>query len=424
MRKISLPVVLVMVLLFVCAVSLFAESPMVAGNLVIVGGGLLPQNEVVYGKFLELAQAFRGRDREQLVIGIVPAGSADPVYSAESYIADFVSYGALEQNCHVLPLAVKDDRDTDEDESLWADNGNSPKIAAQVLECDAIWFVGGDQTRYMRVLLDADGKPTPVLQAIWQVYSEGAVLGGTSAGAAIMSDPMLSGGTGYGALAQGVTYEDNYGIEGDNRVFLTPGLGFFPGVLVDQHFSQRARLGRLVVACADQGISLGFGIDEDTALVVYNSEGSVQAIGEGGVTIVDMREAQWSVEPSWKVENARISLIEKGDRYSLQDGSFSLIDVRDTTLGYEYYDADPSHSEMNSNLKDILTLKLIDNLSEQVDCFTFEWDGTEQGSGFLFRFSQDANSEGFWGKINGKETYAVLNVRMDILPFRMKVELE
>lgn len=105
--------------------------------------------------------------------------------------------------------------------------------------------------------------------------SEGMIIGGTSAGAAMMPDMMIVEGDS----------ETNPRIE---IVEMEPGMGFLPGVVIDQHFLQRGRIGRLLSAVTQQPVILGFGIDENTAIAVSNSQ--FEVIGEGAVTVVDLAE--------------------------------------------------------------------------------------------------------------------------------------
>jgi len=118
----------------------------------------------------------------------------------------------------------------------------------------AYFLPGGDQSRITGIIKDTD-----MDVAIHKRFADGAVVAGTSAGAAIMPDKMI--------------------VEGDSQtnprieiVEMAPGLGFLPGVLVDQHFYQRGRLGRLVSALVQEPAVLGFGIDENTAMIVVNNE--------------------------------------------------------------------------------------------------------------------------------------------------------
>ncbi|MFP3471269.1 hypothetical protein R0J90_14605, partial [Micrococcus sp. SIMBA_144] len=93
----------------------------------------------------------------------------------------------------ILPISNHDFKGTEEDESEWTDNKNHPAIAGRILDYDGIWFVGGDQTDITDALLNGDGTKSLALENIWEIYRNGAVLGGTSAGAAIMSDVMIAG---------------------------------------------------------------------------------------------------------------------------------------------------------------------------------------------------------------------------------------
>ncbi|HIK46033.1 MAG TPA: cyanophycinase, partial [Leptolyngbyaceae cyanobacterium M65_K2018_010] len=103
-------------------------------------------------------------------------------------------------------------------------------------------------------------------------HSQGAVIGGTSAGAAMMPDQMIVGG----ASVSNPTVD---------AVELGPGMGFMPGIVVDQHFSQRGRLGRLLAALVQEPAVLGLGIDEDTGIIVRGDE--FEVVGSGSVTVVD-----------------------------------------------------------------------------------------------------------------------------------------
>ncbi|MBU1437748.1 MAG: Type 1 glutamine amidotransferase-like domain-containing protein, partial [Gammaproteobacteria bacterium] len=165
------------------------------GQLVIVGGALSSSNQQVYQKFIELAG---GADHAR--IAVVPVASGQPVKYFRQFQADLQRYGVTPQRVVLLPIAVKDDKLTaDVDESKWQQGGQNVELAADLQKFSGIWFLGGDQT-YITSTLQPDGQPGVVLQAIWQRYQQGAVLGGTSAGAAIMSEVMIAGGDSWGAL--------------------------------------------------------------------------------------------------------------------------------------------------------------------------------------------------------------------------------
>lgn len=118
-------------------------------------------------------------------------------------------------------------------------------------------------------------------------------------------------------------------VEGDSEtnprieiVDMGPGLGFLPGVVIDQHFSQRGRLGRLISALAQQPAVLGFGIDENTAMVVTDNQ--IEVIGEGSVTIVDESEViHNNVDEILKDEalaicGARLHILPHGYKFDLK----------------------------------------------------------------------------------------------------------
>uniref|UniRef100_A0A7C5Y2K7 Cyanophycinase n=1 Tax=Fervidobacterium nodosum TaxID=2424 RepID=A0A7C5Y2K7_9BACT len=408
----------VSILLLVFALAVFSQD--IKGSLVIVGGGNIPQVfeecRLIFQRFIELACEGRGKKVENVRIGIMPTASSKPIQSARSFMEDFKKFGVREENMYIIPIALFNDDSTEKvDESLWRDNANNVSVAQEVEKLDAIWFVGGDQTRYVNTLLK-DGKETPVLRAIWKIYSEGAVLGGSSAGAAIMTDPMISGGTSFDALLRGITYED----DGSPRLFITKGLGFFKGYIVDQHFSKRGRFARLLVAMADQKIQRGFGIDEDTALIVKGMD-EIEVIGRGGVFMLDISNAKIErVAGTWSFEGVRVSYFEKGDKYTISTGKYASIPNRKLIKNNEYYESQWYSVTNFMEIKNIITYDVVDNMRPEVSVLAVE-DITKPGTAFVLRFYKDKSTRGYWGKINEVETYGVLNVLMDLKPVKLTV---
>ncbi len=131
---------------------------------------------------------------------------------------------------------------------------DSADFVKPLLDATGIWFSGGDQSKLTKAYAG-----TKVSEAIKKRYADGAVVGGTSAGAAIMSDVMITGGTDEATTAEG--------------------FGLLPGTVVDQHFTQRKREKRLAGVIAKHPKALGIGIDESTAVVV--SGGVAKVLGEG-----------------------------------------------------------------------------------------------------------------------------------------------
>lgn len=219
------------------------------GTLVLIGGACEPEGEAL-GAFLRLSNALDGGK----IVGITTA-SQDPANSARQWMADFERAGAT----HVeIPIVDRRDRAQDR------------RIVRMIQEADGIFFGGGDQ-----VHLVATVGGSRLDRAVREAYGNGAVICGTSAGAAALTETILAGGE-----------PDEYGQMQD--LHLGPGFGLLGfRAMIDTHFTQRRRLQRLFMVIAQNPELLGLGIDEDTALVVQGHLGEV--VGRGSVTFVDGR---------------------------------------------------------------------------------------------------------------------------------------
>lgn len=265
-----------------CVVALLAAalpaSAAARGPLVIAGGAIADTNAALVRAVLER------RPAGNPAIAIVPAASGVPAEAFERTRALLLAHGADPSDIRLVRIAAADDPATSEDEAQWAEGGASEAELAKIADAGAIWFTGGDQAVLARLLRAPDGRDTPMLALIRRRHREGAVIAGTSAGAAAMSDPMIAGGDPLAAAAAGR--------QGAGFVDLAPGLGLLATGLVDQHFNARDRLARLVAAlmALPPRARLGYGIDEDTALVVAG--GRLAVVGSGLVTVVDARRAR------------------------------------------------------------------------------------------------------------------------------------
>ncbi len=148
------------------------------------------------------------------------------------------------------------------------EDASDPKAIETIQKATGVFFTGGNQARITDLLKD-----TELDAALHKRFAEGVVIAGTSAGAAMMPDMMIVEGEAGTNPRPEVARMDR-------------GMGFLPGVVIDQHFAQRGRLGRLLSAVAQQPVFMGFGIDENTAIAVNGSE--LEVIGEGAVTVVDV----------------------------------------------------------------------------------------------------------------------------------------
>jgi len=150
-----------------------------------------------------------------------------------------------------------------------------PGRLARLEEATGIFFTGGNQLRLSTLL-----GGTPVAKLVRAQNARGVTVGGTSAGASILSEHMIAFGDEGSSVVSG-------------SVRLAPGLGLTNRFIIDQHFRQRDRLGRLLTALAYNPFAVGIGLDEDTAAFIGPDE-TVEIEGSGGVTIVDGADVSFS----------------------------------------------------------------------------------------------------------------------------------
>ncbi len=181
----------------------------------------------------------------------------------------------------------------------------TPKQLSLLKDAKTVFFTGGDQLRITSVL-----GGTPMLDAIRKIYQRGGVIAGTSAGASAISQTMLLSGR----SAETPRLEQRLG--------MAPGLGFLKDAIVDQHFAERGRIGRLLGAVALNPSDLGIGIDEDTSLIVEGKVGRV--LGSGGVYIVDASGAtntnvsDGTTEGALSLFDIRLHVLSNGDKLNLE----------------------------------------------------------------------------------------------------------
>jgi cyanophycinase len=170
-----------------------------------------------------------------------------------------------------------------------------------------IFFTGGDQLRLATNLVG-----TPVHRKLHEIYRRGAVIGGTSAGAAIMSAVMITGEQRAHPRA-----ENLFTTIQNSNVLTAAGLGFVTNAIVDQHFIARKRQNRLFALVLEHPNLLGVGIDEDTALVV-SPLGNFEVIGDGSVMIFDARAspgAKVAENANFSARDVRTHLLVKGEQF-------------------------------------------------------------------------------------------------------------
>lgn len=296
------------------------------GSLVLIGGALKDDAEIVR-RIVELADPDgAGPDRARIAVvtaAAAPAGSApeaaDPDLNNAAanglyYSALFARFGA---DTYAVPVDTT--QDAFEGDAYGPDNADDRAVAEAVRASTGVFFGGGDQTDYVRTLMDcrpaADEayrscRRTRVLAAVASVLRADGVVAGVSAGTTIQQGAdMVTGGEPYEAWRDGAT--PGYFDDG-SRLGYVPhgGLGTFGHGLLDSHFGTWGRQARMIRLARDTGHRQVVGVDETTALVVDRASGTGEVIGRNGVSVME-------VGP----ETTAWSYLTRGDRVDLVHGT-------------------------------------------------------------------------------------------------------
>lgn len=192
------------------------------------------------------------------------------------------------------------------------EEANSPENIERLRKADAVIFTGGDQLR-LTSIFGGTGFHTLLLE---KYEDENFVIAGTSAGAAASSNNMIYQGSSREALLKG-------------EVKITAGLGFINNVIIDTHFVQRGRIGRLLYACASNPVCLGIGLGEDTGLLITDGK-DMKAIGSGLVILVDgthMRDTNITdveMGSPVSIENLIVHVMALGDHFDLKNKKLTI----------------------------------------------------------------------------------------------------
>lgn len=254
------------------------------GPLLAIGGAEDKSHDrIILRRFIDLSGNGTGR------IAVIPSASS-LANAGQQYRKVFHDLGT--DDVQVLDIREREDA---EDEAM----------AEAVRESTGIFMTGGNQSRLASIL-----RGTPVAEAILERHGDGVPVAGTSAGASVMSSVMVAGGQ------SGPTPRRK-------MIKLSEGLGLIDSVIIDQHFTERNRVSRLVAMVSQNPGLLGLGIDEDTAALIH-PDGVIEVIGRGSVLVVDgsrmdsnIEQLNGSAPPT--IANAVIHFIAEGGRYSLDD---------------------------------------------------------------------------------------------------------
>lgn len=278
------------------------------GKLIIIGGSVdkgsfTEREEDLQAKLKFFEKGILNRiiteskQKNESRIEIITTASSIAKEVGEGYINAFKQLNV--NNADVLDIRTRED-------------ANKEEYLERLRNADVVMFTGGDQLRLSSIF-----GGTAFHHLLLEKYqNESFVISGTSAGAAASSNNMIYQGNSHEALLKG-------------EVKITGGLGFINNVIIDTHFVQRGRIGRLMYACASNPINLGIGLGEDTGLLITNGN-SMEAIGSGLIILVDgthMRHTNISdVEMGQpiSIENLIVHVMSIGDHFDLKTKKLSI----------------------------------------------------------------------------------------------------
>lgn len=268
------------------------------GNLIIIGGAEDKEGDK---EILKKVANFIDKDNDILLIATV--ATEYPEKSYEKYNKVFSGLGV--KKIRKLDISSRSDASNKENIEL-------------VKKCNLLFFTGGDQLRITSII-----GGTPIYDALKELCANGGLIAGTSAGASVMSDTMIVKG------------EDE---ESPRKCTLkmSPGLGLVENVIIDQHFAQRGRIGRLLSGIAQNPEVLGIGIDEDTAIMV-SDEGIAEVIGTGAVYFVDGTSIEYSnvseqhSDEILSMFNVKLHVLKEGNKFDL----LNKLPFEEEKKGYE-----------------------------------------------------------------------------------------
>jgi cyanophycinase len=386
--------------------ALGGASAYAAGTVVAIGGALRDDNHAVWSRLVALAG---GQGARYVVFG---TASGNPERSAARVVALLESHGAEAESLPVAPKLP----DIDLEQAV-----RDPALIARVNVANGVFFTGGAQERIVDTL-QPGGRATPLLEAIRGVLDRGGVIAGTSAGAAIMSEVMFRDAPDLLGTMKGTLRE---GKEVDR------GLGFAaPGLLVDQHFLRRGRLGRMLPLMQSQGLQTGIGVEENSAAILRGHD--VEIVGEGGALFVDLRDAASDAKRgAFNLANVRLTFLGDGDRLDLRTRSLapSAAKLAGTRIDPRATGFEPSLEDPPFLLDVLGEGAVLRAMSFVLDGPTAEirglaYDARPAASaprdlGFEFRFYRGLDTAGWYADVRGDDAYTIVNVRLDVVPVQV-----
>ncbi|HEY0515136.1 MAG TPA: cyanophycinase [Thermoanaerobaculia bacterium] len=257
------------------------------GTLIIIGGGERKDAERTV-----LQQVADRVGTGRLVV--VTVATAQPEETWKDYREIFKKLGV--KKVEWLDVRVREE-------------GFQEEIVRLLDGASVVFFTGGDQLKITSQLGDSY-----VYRRIEEIYEQGGTIAGTSAGASVMSETMLISGDG----------DESHKV--NTILGMAPGLGLIKNAVIDQHFAQRGRLGRLLGAITQNPRTLGIGLDENTAIILTDNE-RFEVVGAGAAYVLDgskvsysnLAEPEQEMEKTMSVFDVKLHVLSEGNRFNLQE---------------------------------------------------------------------------------------------------------
>lgn len=272
--------------LFLVPFSLFSQSP--AGKLFIIGGGDRPP------ALMEALVKEAGFGKNDYAV-VLPMSGSNPDTSFYYFKSDWdIATATPIYNLNFSML-----------------NNTDPKRLDSLKHAKLVFITGGDQDRFMKSVWN-----TPVYAAIHEAYQKGATIAGTSAGAAVMCEHMITG-----TQLTDTVYRATFPRLVQNNVEFKTGLGLITTAIIDQHFIVRSRYNRLLSAIATYPALTGIGIDEETAVVVQGNKARVVGLRQV-VVFKNPRKLRVTKEKRISFAAMDFSLFTAGDEFTITDKNY------------------------------------------------------------------------------------------------------
>lgn len=271
----------------------YGAKPSAAARLILLGSSPLQAGPELNAEMLQRCEG---------PVGIIAAASAEPERTAATHV-DLLRREGVE--AFDLGITINN----------VARLGRNEALVEEIAALKTILFTGGNQIRLVETLLHR-GEETPILLAIAKARAKGAAIIAASGSASALSDFMVAGGTSFDALRYGVSSD-----QGHNGLVIQEGIGFFGAGIVDQNVFSSRRLGRLIVACAEEGAPHGFGICEETLMDVSGDGSRVDVAGRNGVVLVEVDASNLVLQSdSFVARGVKLTFVRPGDSIELPTG--------------------------------------------------------------------------------------------------------